>query len=180
MISDTTQNLNDVLPGILDAVPEEQRAEVEEAIVAVLIRSSNTDDSEIRTIERRLSRPGGYVAVRTSDVDLLKSAIGFALAFKAGGPIGGLAALILVLWEYRIKQVHLTVEDGLLLLSLRKAPTDGWTLAELQQEIPEDAEDSSEDLSTRLNRLKRARDQSGREFPLVAEVDGRWRTLDLG
>lgn len=179
MSTDTTQNLYDILPTILAEVPEGQRAEVEEAIIAIAVRTSISIESDIRTIERKLERLGGYVVVRSSDVDLLKSAITAALAFKAGGPIAGLAALIGILWDYRRKQVHLSVEDGLLLLSLRNAPHDGWTVNELQADIPEEAEDPSEELSSRLTKLKRARDQSGREFPLVTETDGRWCALDL-
>lgn len=173
-------DLRQELPRLLATLPAEDAAAVEEALIAAALRDNVSSPSRERPVERRLGTDGERIAVRWQDVDLIEIAIATAAsALVAKTIIVPLAALVVLLWKYRRRQVALTADAGQLVLLLKKAPTAGWAVEELLAQLPSTFKLSKEELESRLNALKTMRDTSGREIPLVTINGGKWRALDL-
>jgi hypothetical protein len=169
-------DVRSVLPDLLADLPGNAQADVEEAILAECVRAAG-EFSDDRMVERRLSGDG-YIAIRWSDVDLLKVIIPATIGLA--GPMPPVAAALLVLlWEYRRKQVHLTNDEGVVLLTVRKAPTDGWDVGAICQDLPLQVNPDPQEIGRVLERLLLTVDQSGRTVPLVEKRGDKWRVLDV-
>lgn len=168
-----------VLPELLADVPQELRPAFEEAIITESIRVGAQGAADHRMIEKVLTGERGYIALRWSDVDLLKALIPLILPLLQGSLLSVAISLLVLLWEYRRKRVHLSNEDGLLLLTLRQAPKSGRTVDEIRADLPPALGWDTSEIERRLHALKPSTDESGREVPLVSEREGRWRVLDV-
>lgn len=178
--SERRVDLRQELPRLLATLSAEDAAAVEEALIAAALRDSAPSPASERPVERRLGRGGEQIAVRWQDVDLIEAAILIAgAALTAKTIIVPLAALVVVLWKYRRRQVALTADEAQLVLLLKKAPAAGWSVEELLSQLPQGLELSKEELESRLDSFKTMRDTSGREIPLVTVKGGKWRVLDV-
>jgi len=137
--------------------------------------------ADIRPLERGLGEADAYYAIKFEDLDLLKEAgaVAAALALGLQNPVGLVAGLVVFLFRYRKKRFKLDGAQGLVLKTLRRAPTDGWTVDELAAHLPSGLDVKGDRLAEMLAGFKTARRADGKQDALVAEKDARWWVVDL-
>lgn len=176
---DRVVNLREELARLLSDLTPDQASTFEEALLSAAIADTGTHRPDTyRPLEKDLGT-NNFIAVRWQDLDLISQAIMAVGGFIQGPTVSLAAAVCVALWFYRRRQVKLSSEDGLLLVTLRQAPAGGWTTNELRQAMPSEFPLDPRDIEVRLDRLRRAADRSGREIALVTCEGSRWRVLDI-
>ncbi|WP_271254924.1 hypothetical protein [Pseudanabaena sp. Chao 1811] len=138
------------------------------------------EEAEYRSINRDLLS-SDYYAIHNDDLKFLKECSVVAAAIYAGmpNPVGIAGGLTAFLFRYRKKRVKLTMQEGVVLKTLAKAPSIGWTIDELIENKPLLRLVPMPDVAAILENLKSVTKGDNTTTALVAQNGNRWRAIDV-
>ena len=176
------QELRTILIGsICDRMSEEDKQEAISLLRFELDKIKTTHGTaDYRSINKALNTTDYYV-IQGDDLKFINECSAIATAIYVGVPnpvaiAGGLTAF---LFRYRKKRIKLTMEEGLVLKTLAKAPSYGWTVEELSLCKPLCSLEAMPNVATILESLTSVRKCDNTTTALVEEIQNRWRTIDV-
>lgn len=144
-------------------------------------------EGEVRHVDRGLNE---YYAIRKSDIDLLEKAVvvltpllGTISAIPPAvvpTSVGVIAALVVLLFQYKRKRIELDEKQAIVLKALKKAPKQGWPVKVLANNLPINPWLEENEILSVLTSLKSViREGDGIKLALVAEEENLWRAIDV-
>jgi hypothetical protein len=137
---------------------------------------------DYRYVNKSWNESETYYAIHNEDLKLIdeSAAIAAGLWALTSNPIAVIGKLLALLYRYRRKRARLTVEQGLVLLSLKQAPPQGWSEREILQALRGQCNFRPEELHTILGSLKNVVRADGTTSDFVTEQpQGYWRAIDV-
>ncbi len=143
-----------------------------------------TTEASHRGINRSLTEHDIHYVYQSDDIKLLKEAslvtVGLVgLLMLSKGPVGLIGALVVLLWRYRRRRIELTGDEAIVLLTLKRAPDEGWRAEELSQNLPLKTEMDTDQVTSILERLHEVKRKDGTRTKLVDHDDLRWWAVDV-
>src|SRR5215813_13032168 len=128
---------------------------------------------DYRVIEKGLFEDA-YYAIHNDDLNLLKEATTVAAACYAllPNPVSVIGGLVVLLFRYRRKRAELTGHQGIVLQTLKGAPSSGWTIVDLQQRLPLKHQLSVSEIESILTSLQSVIKTDGTKTAFVGEERG--------
>ncbi len=160
----------------------EQLVAVDPALHRAVIESirESLDRPATRSIDKSLNESDTYYVVHTSDLQLLKAAVGVAVGVVPTlNLLGALPTLVGLLYRYRRHRARIDGEQATVLLCLRAARPKGCTLAELTCALPMKEPLSEARVLEVLGSLKSMLLENGKRTDFVAESAGIWSACDV-
>lgn len=166
-----------------DQVSEDALATIAEALADEHLRLGPEQD---RLIDRPVPGTGdkAIYPIHDSDLKLIdeSSALAVAVGAVAGsGWLGVLAKLIPLFYRLRRKRARIEGEPALVLLTLKRAPNPGWSVAEVRDHLKSEygLERSEDRVRILLQELQDVRLADGTRTRFADEQQGRWFTVDV-
>jgi len=165
---------------INNAFREAQMPEVALGVSTEDVLAEFLPDAE-RLVEKSLTEKETYYAIRDDDLKLLDESAAVAAGLWAifNNPVTIIGKLAVLLYRYRRKRVKLTNEQGIVLLTLKQAPAQGWNAEDVAKSLPLKSPMPPAAVLTILQDLKRVRRADGVEISFVAEVKDSWLAVDV-
>jgi hypothetical protein len=142
------------------------------------------NEAQHRGVNRAITERDTYYAFQVDDIKLLKEAslltasmTGLVLLSKA--PVGVVGALVVLLYRYRRRRIRLSGEEGIVLLTLKRAPSGGLTVDDLACSLPLTTELDNKQLMAILGRLQDIEREDGTKAKLADQTEQRWRAVDV-
>jgi len=160
----------------------EQLGGIDPALHGAVIESlrESLEQPAARSIDKSLNEANTYYVVHSSDLQLLKAAVGIAVGvLPSANPLGALPTLVGLLYRYRKHRARIDGEQAAVLLCLRAARPKGCTLGELTRALPLEKPLSEARVLEVLGSLRAMLLENGKRSDFVAESGGIWTASDV-
>jgi hypothetical protein len=161
------------------ALPDPARTEAADKILVELLRDPFTNQERGPIIKSPLEKEKYYV-VPGEDMSFAETAIELTVGILGAlaNPVPLISTLCLLLFKFHRKAIPLNAPQGMVVLTLMRAPTEGWRPSDVANNLPPELHLSAEEIRRILEDLKNMT-RRGEATPVVREFNGRWWTNEI-
>ena len=131
-------------------------------------------DATVKRVDELIGKEGYYV-LRDDDFPWLTRTASSVLGLVKANLLGVVPGLVSLLYKYRRNGAEITARQGAIVLTLRKAPTEGWSAAELFDEVEVEGL-TVELIEAELQAVQATSKRSGKPGDFVVKIGARWQS----